>query len=77
MTKDEKSMKLLGLTALISTAAYILLTKDKPESKSLEGININLDPEKMVDNITSRIPDQNLKKIIENVAKTSISKILG
>jgi len=73
----EKSMKILGLTALLSTTAYILLTKDNPESKSLEGVNINLDPERMVDNITSNITDQNVKRIIENIAKTSISKLLG
>lgn len=77
MASKEKSINILGLIALGTTTAYILMSRKNPETKSIEGINIDIDPEKMVENITRHIPDQKTKSIVENIAKNSISKIIG
>jgi|GEM_PF-4307634 len=77
MANKDKSMKILGLIALGTTTAYILMSRKNPDAKSIEGINIDIDPEKMVENITRHIPDQKAKSIVENIAKSSISKIIG
>jgi hypothetical protein len=78
MIKKDTSMKLLGVIAVITTGLFIIGTRDNKDAKKLEGLDINIDPEKIVDNITPFITsDERVKNILGNFAKVSISKILG
>jgi len=77
MKKSDKSIKILGAIAAASTALFIFKSRTMPDSKQIEGLNINIDPEKMVDNIKPYIStDPELSEKIANIAKKGISKLL-
>lgn len=78
MSKKGNSMKILGAIAVVSTTLFIVGSRKNKESTKLEGLDINIDPEKMIDNITPYITsDERTKNLLGNFAKVSISKILG
>ena len=71
-------MKILGAIALASTALFIFKSRTMTDAKPIEGLNIDIDPEKMVDNIKPYIStDPELNEKIANVTKRGIAKLLG
>lgn len=78
MDSKDKSTKILGAIAFASTVLFMLKSRKNNESTKIEGLNIDIDPEKMVDNIKPYITDDpNTNEIIANIAKNGISKLLG
>jgi len=78
MSKKDKSTALLGAIAFATTALFILKTRNGEESRKIEGFNIDIDPEKMVDNIKPYISDNpKLNEKVSNIAKLGISQLLG
>lgn len=77
MSKNEKSMKILGAIALASTALFVFKSRENPDNTKIEGLNIDIDPEKMIDNVKSNIsPYPKVNEAIANAVKLKISKML-
>lgn len=78
MAKKGKSQKILGAIAFASTALFILESRKNPDNTKIEGLNMDIDPEKMIDSVKSYIsPDEKLNDFIANIAKRNLSKLLG
>lgn len=78
MKTKDKSMKILGAIAFASTALFIFKSREKGVSTKIEGLNIDIDPEKIVDNIKPYISDDSkANDFIANIAKRGISKLIG
>lgn len=78
MRNPDKSTKIIGAIALVSTALFLLKSRDNKESKKLDGLNIDIDPEKIVDNIKPYISDNpHFNNQLADFAKFQISKILA
>lgn len=78
MKNKDNSVMLLGLLAFASTATFLYLSKGKELKAPLEGLNIDIDPDKLIDSALTRVnSDENTKRIVGNIAKSSISKLIG
>jgi hypothetical protein len=78
MKKKGKSQKILGAIAFASTALFMFESRKNKENTKIEGLNIDIDPEKMIDNIKSYIsPNEKVNEMVANFAKDKISKILA
>jgi len=78
MIKKDKSQKILGAIAFASTALFMFRSRNTPESKKIDGLNIDIDPEKMIDNVKSYIsPNEKVNEIVANFAKSVTKKALS
>jgi len=77
MATKEQSIKFLGILAAVSTASFLLLRSKNPENKGIDGLNINIDPELLIEKYIPKTNDPKADQIISNITKASISKILG
>lgn len=78
MRRKDKSTALIGVIAFATTALFVLKTRNGNETKKIEGLNIDIDPEKMVDNIKPYISDNpQINEKVSNMAKYGISQLLG
>lgn len=74
---NDKSTKILGVLALIGVGAYLYKTKNEPQNNKLEGLDINVDPELIVENIRSFIPDPKIQNFTVNATKKIVTKVLS
>jgi hypothetical protein len=78
MASKGKSQKILGVIAFASTALFMLESRKSPDNKKIEGLNIDIDPEKMVDSIKANISkNPKVNDILADLAKSSIARLLG
>jgi hypothetical protein len=78
MAIKGKSQKILGAMAFATTALFMLESRKTAESTKIDGLNIDIDPEKMIDSVKSYIsPNEKLNNLVANIAKKTLSEILG
>ena len=74
--------KLLALTAISSTIAFLYFSKKEGEVGNIEGINVNVDSEKLVSSLVDKIDlkgqsKQMLKNVATNLTSHAVDKVLG
>lgn len=78
MKNEERSQKILGAIALASTVLFVFKSRKNKDNTKIEGLNVDIDPEKMIDNVKSYIsPHEKINNIVADFAKDKLSKLLG
>ena len=78
MAKKGKSQKILGAMAFATTALFMFESRKMVDSTKIDGLNIDIDPEKIIDSVKSYIsPNEKLNNLVANIAKKTLSEILG
>lgn len=72
-----KKSTFFGFMALSSVLAYFYYSKNEDNSPSLEGINIDIDPDRLLDSaLAYKRVREDYREPIKNVASKVITKIM-
>lgn len=73
-----KKSSFFGYVALASVAAYFYYTKNEENTTSLKGINIDIDPDKLLDSaLAYKRVREDYREPIKNVANKVLSKFMS